>query len=610
MVDVDPNPVMRKFLFLLLLALGSAAASAQTPTHTFTAANGAFLLDGQPFRIIGAELHPARIPREYWRHRIQMAKAMGCNTISSYVFWNDLEPVEGQFDFRTERRDMAAFIRLCAEEGMWVLIRPGPYVCAEWDLGGLPPWLLADPGIKLRCMNPRYMEAVERYITAFAKEIVPLQVTHGGPILMLQVENEYGSYGNDRTYMETLRNLWKQHGINVPFYTADGPWPAALEAGSLPGAAVGLDSGRNPGDFNAGAQVANGMPVLSSETYPGWLTHWGEKWQRPDTAKLAQQIRFLLENGHSFCFYVLHGGTNFGFTAGSNSGHPTEFQPDVTSYDYDAPINEQGRPTAKYFMLRKLIAAHSKEKLPPLPKPIPTITIPPIPMQRYTELWQHLPAPVHAAQPLPFEMLGQNQGLVLYRTTLIGEKSGTLTISEPHDLALVFFNGVFIDTVFRHGARWTVNLPKTDVANPVLDILVEGMGHINYGPYIVDRKGITDMVRLNGMTLMEWDMYKLPFTPAFVQDIGTTATPPASTCNFFRGTFTLKKTGDTYIDLSGYGKGMAYLNGHNLGRCWNIGPQQRLYCPASWLKEGENELVLFDFLRTASVPVRGFATLE
>lgn len=601
---------MRHLLFLLLLTIGVSSASAQAPTHTFTTANGRFLLDGRPYRIIGAELHPGRIPREYWRHRIQMAKAMGCNTISSYVFWNDLEATEGQFDFRTDRRDMAAFIRLCAEEDMWVLIRPGPYVCAEWDLGGLPPWLLADPGIKLRCMDPKYMAAVERYITAFAKEILPLQVTHGGPILMLQVENEYGSYGNDRTYMNTLREFWKKNGIDVPFYTADGPSDAMLEAGSLPGAVIGLDSGSDADDFTLAAKHADGMPVFSSETYPGWLTHWGEAWQRPDTADLAKQIRFLLENEHSWCFYVLHGGTNFGFSAGANAGKPHEYMPDVTSYDYDAPINEQGRPTAKYHLLRKLIAAHSKEKLPAIPKPIPTINIQPIPMQRYTDLWQHLPAPVHAAQPLPFEMLGQNQGLVLYRTKLIGHKSGTLTITEPHDMALVYLNGVFIDTVFRHGGNWTVKLPKTDVAEPVLDILVEGMGHINYGPYIVDRKGITDKVLLNGMTLMEWDMYQLPLTAEHVQSTSLTATPPASTCNLFKGKFSLKKTGDTYLDLSGYGKGMVYVNGHNLGRFWNIGPQQRLYCPAAWLKVGENEVVVFDFFGSKAASVAGFGALE
>ncbi|MBP8824594.1 MAG: beta-galactosidase [Flavobacteriales bacterium] len=599
---------MRAYLLTLLLLIGGSAATAQAPAHTFTTNNGGFQLDGKPFQLIGAEMHPARIPREYWRHRIQMAKAMGCNTISSYVFWNYLEPVEGQFDFRTENRDIAAFVRLCAEEGMWVLLRPGPYVCAEWDLGGLPPWLLADPGIKLRCMDERYMEAVEHYITAFAKEIVPLQVTHGGPVLMLQVENEYGSYGNDRTYMQTLRELWERNGIDIPFYTADGATHYMLEAGSLAGAVIGLDSGSNAEDFAVAKEHAEGMPIFSSETYPGWLTHWGEKWARPDTAGLAKQVRFLLESGHSFCFYVLHGGTNFGFTAGANAGNPTQYQPDVTSYDYDAPISEQGLPTPKYFMLRKLIAAHSKEKLPAIPKPIPAISIPAVAMAHHTDLWQHPPEPVHAAQPLPFEQLGQNQGLVLYRTKLIGHKSGKLTITEPHDLALVFLNGMFIDTVFRDGGNWTVDLPKTDVDNPVLDILVEGMGHINYGPYIVDRKGITERVLLNGMTLMEWDMYKLPFTATYMQGITATAADTETMGNFFKGSFTLKKTGDTYLDLSGYGKGMAWINGHHLGRFWNIGPQQRLYCPASWLNEGANELVVFDLFGGKAAEVAGFGT--
>lgn len=410
--------------------------------------------------------------------------------------------------------------------------------------------------------------------------------------------------------MRTLRELWERNGINVPYYTADGATHYMLEAGSLPGAAIGIDSGREDDDFKTAATYAGGMPVFSSETYPGWLTHWGEKWQRPDTASLAKQVRFLLQSGHSFSFYVLHGGTNFGFTAGANAGNATQYQPDITSYDYDAPINEQGLPTAKYMMLRKLIAAHSKEKLPAIPKPIPTITIPPIPMQRYTDLWQHLPKPVHAAQPLPIEMLGQDQGLVLYRTKLIGKKSGKLTITEPHDLALVYLNGTFIDTVFRDGGHWTINLPKTDVDNPVLDILVEGMGHINYGPYIIDRKGITDKLLLNGMTLMEWDMYKLPFDTAYMQGITLTATPPAATGNFYKGSFTLKKTGDTYLDLSGYGKGMAYINGHNLGRYWHIGQQQRLYCPASWLKEGVNELVVFDLFGGNSADVKGYGTME
>jgi beta-galactosidase len=597
---------MKRLAILVFAILVQLYATAQK--HQFTLSSSDFLLDGKPIQLISGEMHPARIPQAYWRQRIQMAKAMGCNTIAAYIFWNYHETKEGVFDFTSENRDIAAFIKICQEEHMWVLLRPGPYVCAEWDFGGIPTYLLKYPDIKIRCMDKRYMAAATRYINALAKQVVPLQCSNGGPILMVQVENEYGSYANDKTYLETLQQLWKKNGINVPFYTADGATPYMLEAGHLKGTAIGLDSGGSDADFAEAKKADPSVPSFSSETYPGWLTHWFEKWAKPDTNDLKKELTYLLQNKKSFNLYVVHGGTNFGFTAGANAFSPTQFQPDITSYDYDAPINELGQPTPKFFMIRNMIAQYNNQKIAGLPKQIPVIAIPAIDMQYQTSIWDHLPVAISTPQPQPMEAFGQNQGLIVYRTTLIGHHSGKLKLWEPHDYALVFLDGKFIDTVYRDGGNWTVDLPKTDAANPVLDILVEGMGHINFAQFMIDRKGITDRVTLNGMTLMNWQTFLLPM--ADLKNYTTTKTFSDKNGWFFKGNFILTETGDTYFDMSKYGKGMVYVNGHNLGRYWNAGPQQHLYCPSPWLKKGNNEIIIFDLHQNKSVPVEAVKTLE
>ena len=292
-----------------------------------------------------------------------MAKAMGCNTISVYIMWNYHELQEGVFDFESENRNLAEFFRIVAEEGLWLIVRPGPYVCAEWEFGGIPPYLLRIPDIKLRCMDTRYMAAAEKYMAKLAAVIKPFLITNGGPVLMLQVENEYGSFGNDRNYISRLKDVWVENGIDVPFFTGDGPTTYMLEAGTLPGCAVGLDSGSQLSHFELAAKMNPGVPVFSSETYPGWLTHWGEKWAKTDTTDLLKEIKFLMDNKKSFNLYVIHGGTNFGFTAGANSGGKG-YEPDVTSYDYDAPISEQGQPTPKYMASAetlRFISAQGKE---------------------------------------------------------------------------------------------------------------------------------------------------------------------------------------------------------------------------------------------------------
>jgi beta-galactosidase len=600
---------MKKIALLHFFILVMLTAFAQ-PKHQFTLAQNDFLLDGKPFQLISGEMHPARIPKEYWRQRIQMAKAMGCNTIAAYIFWNYHEQKEGVFDFTTGNRNIAEFVRICQQEKMWVLFRPGPYVCAEWDFGGLPVWLLKIPDIKIRCMDKRYIAAVTKYINRLSIELKPLLVTNGGPVLMVQVENEYGSYGNDKTYIKTLSKLWRSNGINTAFYTADGATPYMLEAGNVDGAAIGLDSGASDADFAEATKQNPDVPSFSSETYPGWLTHWGEKWARPDTTELKNEIEYLLRNKKSFNLYVVHGGTNFGFTAGANAFSATQYQPDLTSYDYDAPINEQGRATPKFFMLRNLIEQYTDHKLPDMPMPEETIEIPPVTLAAFTTIWKELPAPVHFAQPVPMEMLNQNQGLILYRTKLIGHKSGKLTITEPHDYVLVFLDGKFIDTIKRDGGKWTINIPKTDSKDPVLDILVEGMGHINFAQYMIDRKGITDRVTLNGMTLMDWDIFSLPMDEKFIGSLKPKYPEGFHDGIFFKGEFSLAKTGDTYFDMHNYFKGILYVNGHNLGRYWNIGPQYRLYCPASWLKKGKNEMVVFDLHLDKSATVSSSASME
>jgi beta-galactosidase len=598
-------------LTIIVFLMSAAMAQKQKAKHTFSLSPSEFILDGEPFQIISGEMHPARIPAEYWRHRIKMAKAMGCNTISVYIFWNYHESEEGIYDFSTENHNLGEFIKTVQDEDMWLIVRPGPYVCAEWELGGIPPYLLRIPDIKLRCMDSRYMAAAERYIVRLAEELRPYLITKGGPILMIQIENEYGSFGNDRNYLARLKEVWTANGIDVPTFTGDGPTTYMLEAGTLPGSAVGLDSGSSPEHFELANKMNPGVPVFSSETYPGWLTHWGEEWARPDTSQLFKEVRFLMDNKKSFNLYVIHGGTNFGFTAGANSGRKG-YEPDVTSYDYDAPVNEQGQATPKYLALRKLIGSYlpKGKKLPDIPDPVPAIEIPLIFPVKFTSVWDNLPEPLNSVTPGSFETYGQDYGFILYRTELIGHKKGKLTVTDIHDYATVFLNGEYIGRLDRREAINTIDIPESKVANPVLEILVEAMGRINFAQYLIDRKGITDRVTLNGMTLMNWKIYKLPMDRKFIYDLRSTGKNLSKPGIFFKGNFSLITPGDTYFDLSSYSKGIVWINGHNLGRYWEIGPQKRLYCPASFIKQGLNEILILDLHLTDPKPVTGVTTME
>ncbi len=597
--------------FLVIILLFTASFKDKRAKHTFTLSETEFLLDGNPFQIISGEMHPARIPPEYWKHRIQMAKAMGCNTISAYIFWNYHEQEEGVYDFSTGNHNIREFIEIVQHEGMWLIIRPGPYVCAEWELGGIPPYLLRIPDIELRSTDPGFMEAAGKYMTRLAEEIKPYLVTNGGPILMIQIENEYGSFDNDKEYMARLREIWLENGIDIPAFTGDGPTIKMLEAGTLPGCAVGLDSGSTESDFELARKINPGVPVFSGETYTGWLTHWGEKWAKPDTADMLKEVKFLMDNKKSFNLYVIHGGTNFGFTAGANSGRKG-YEPSLTSYDYDAPVNEQGKPTPKYMALRKLLGSYlpGNDKLPRIPDSLLAIEVQLIYPAHFTSIWDNLPEPVMSEKPLTFEDYGQDYGFILYRTELNDKKSRILTVEGLHDYATVFLDGKYLGYLDRREAIDTISIPESSSQQPVLEILVEAMGRINYGPYIHDRKGITGDVTIDNLSLSNWQVYKLPMDHQFIYDLrssGRTVNKPGI---FFKGNFSLAYTGDTFFDMSKYRKGIVWVNGHNLGRYWDIGPQKRLFCPKSYIRPGLNEIIILDLHMTQPEPFGGLPTME
>ncbi|KAA2261439.1 beta-galactosidase [Solihabitans fulvus] len=623
--------------FASTAAPASPDPTAATQRFAFAADGSAFLLDGKPFQIRSGEMHPARIPVQHWRHRIQLAKAMGMNTVALYVMWNHVEESPGVFDFTTDRRDVVSFIQLCQQEGMWVLLRPGPYVCGEWDLGGIPPYLLANRGIALRvnsAADPHYMAAVTRYVTELAARVRPLMIGNGGPILMIQVENEYGSYGSDAGYLAELRQLWLDNGVTGPFYTEDGLSQVTGNHTVVSGGAIAL-SGGDASAIAAARRAFPTVPAMAGEVYPGWLTHWGDSTFQGQGNDISSTIRGCMDRGLSFNIYVIHGGTNFGFSAGANADDLSgNYQPDITSYDYSAPITEQGAPTPRYTAYRNLIAGYLPTPLPAVPAPVPTIAsggaqYTPTP---YASVWDNLPAPLPASQtvdPRPMETYNQNSGFILYRRQLHGYSGGQLEIRWVHDYATVCLDQVYAGGLYRQNlpqpvasalniatANAPLTLPPSSAVgtDPRLDVLVEGMGRTNFGHALVDRKGILESVALQDAgpltgTLTNWQVYSLPMDDAYVASLAPTVTDPRRPGIFFRATVSLSTVGDTYLDLSNWTKGVVWVNGHNLGRYWEIGPQQRLYCPSSWLVEGDNQILVFDLHQVTPQPITLHAML-
>lgn len=642
-------------IFIFLISLFVLAAFAPLPsishrssqfhldkgyTHKFEIADDMFWKDGEPFRIIGGDLHYFRVHPEYWRDRLLRAKALGLNTVQTYVPWNLHEPKQGHLVFEGIA-DIISFIELCKELDMLVLLRAGPYICGEWDFGGFPAWLLAEePVIKLRSSDPTFLDLVEKWWGILLPKVSPLLYSNGGPIIMVQIENEFGSYGDDKAYLHYLVKLARGNlGDDIILYTTDGGTRETLEKGTIRGdavfSAVDFSTGDDPWlafklqkEFNAPGK----SPPLSTEFYTGWLTHWGETIASTDADFTAMYLEKILSKNGSAVLYMAHGGTNFGFYSGANTGEDeSAYKPDLTSYDYDAPIRESGDvDNAKYKALRSVIAKYSLKPLAPVPSNNEKIAYGHVKLDKISFLHDTIRVKgvagvVESESPLSMEAIGQMFGFTLYASEYSPKGNGSaLSIPKVHDRAQVFIScaedsgkrPTYVDVITRWSNRPIVLPSLKCKSKNQLFILVENMGRLNYGQYIFDRKGILSSVYLDGRPLYKWKMLPISFenvdeaqniNPDILnatageflkrssrkksKDIRKLNLQPAT----YTGHFSITKVGDTYISFRGWSKGIAFVNGINIGRFWpSVGPQCNLYVPAPFLREGENTVVVVE----------------
>ncbi len=614
---------MKPKLYLATLACVLAAVSCVTvktpsPTHTFAIGTNDFLIDGRPFQIRCGEIHAARVPREYWRNRLQMARAMGLNTVCAYLFWNQIEPQPGKFDW-SGQADVMDFCRIAQQEGLWVILRPGPYSCAEWDGGGLPWWLLKYDDIKLRTRDPRFMAAATNYLREVGKQFGPLQITRGGPILMVQVENEYGSYGKDAAYMGEMRKAMLDAGFNVPLFACNpsGDLTNGYRSDLFPVVNFGADPAHG---FKALREIFPQGPLMCGEFYPGWFDTWGQPHHLGKTPQYLADLEYMLTNNESFSIYMAHGGTTFGLWSGADR----PFKPDTSSYDYDAPISEAGWPTPKFFQTRELFAKHllPGETLPEPPATNSVISIAPIEVTQCAPIFDNLPKAIEEATPRTMEKYGQGHGCILYRTTIPAGPAATLEAAAIHDFGFVFLDGQRIGAMDRRNNSYKIELPAREKAT-MLDILVEAVGHVNFGQEVHDRKGVFAPVKLDGRELTGWNIFNLPLDDKMLAHLkfrsaGAPVSEPArfnaqlqlagsetGAPAFWRATFSIKRPGDTFLDMRPWGKGVVWVNGHCLGRYWDIGPTQTAYLPGCWLHEGKNEIVILDLVGPEKPEIAG-----
>ena len=640
------NRDLKQLALAALLTLLPATGFAAQKPGDFTVGDKTFLLNGQPFIVKAAEVHYPRIPRPYWEHRIQMCKALGMNAVCIYIFWNIHEQREGEFDF-TGNNDVAEFCRLAQKNGLYVIVRPGPYVCAEWEMGGLPWWLLKKKDIRLRERDPYFMERVKIFEKKVGEQLKPLTIQNGGPIIMIQVENEYGSYGEDKPYVSEIRDCLRSiYGQELSLFQCD--WSSNFEKNGLDDLTWTMNFGTGANidqQFRRLGELRPNAPKMCSEFWSGWFDKWGARHETRPAKDMVEGMDEMLSKGISFSLYMTHGGTSFGHWAGANS---PGFAPDVTSYDYDAPINEYGQATPKFWELRKMMEKYNDgKKMPAVPKaPMPIITVPKFELKEFAPFMAAMTKPVNGA-PKTFEEMDMGWGTMMYSTRLPEITSQSVLTGEFHDFAQVFIDKKYIGKIDRVKNEKSLTIPAVKKGAELI-IIVEGMGRINFGRAIKDFKGIVGNVTLTTekddiemvLTPKNWmnvaipddyetavkalDMVKsvndqvaagkvkgsvpaLAFTQGYEgsKKLSDTMKP-----GYHRGYFTLKKVGDTFLNFETWGKGQVYVNGHAMGRIWSIGPQQTLYVPGCWLKKGKNEIIVLDVVGPKERVVWGQAEPE
>lgn len=549
-----------------------------------------FCKDGKPIKLISGAVHYFRNLPETWPDIFEKLRAMGCNCVETYCAWNMHEPKPGTFDF-TGRLDIVRFIKEAEKAGLMVIVRPGPYICAEWEFGGLPWWIQREEGLEIRCRNEVYIRYFDRYLDELLGRVRPLLCTNGGPVILLQCENEYGYYGDDREYLSYLRDGYRRRGINVPLFTSDGGSEDSLLDGTVEGCLPTLNFGsRVEENFKVHDQLFPNCPKVCMEMWDGWFDAWGdEKHHTTDPQVYAGVVRDMLKKG-SLNIYMFIGGTNFGFTSGAN--HYEKFASDVTSYDYDALLTECGDVTEKYKAVREVIREATGKELPPIPKDREKKAYGKVALTRSARLLSNLDAlssPIHSDVPRAMEEYGIGYGYIAYRTVLNRDyRDAKLSFESLGDRAQVLVNGKLQGIAYLNDSlEVTVNAKKGDV----LTILVENMGRANFGPKMMRKKGLPGRVLLGGKIHFSWDVYPLPMTDLSGLSFGgDEAEAPA----FYEGTFTVEEPADTFLRTDSFKKGFVVLNGFNLGRYWEVGPQKTLYVPGPLLKKGENTLLLFE----------------
>ncbi len=552
-----------------------------------------FYYDDQKVRIISGTIHYFRVVPEYWEDRLKKLRAAGFNAVETYTCWNLHERHEGDFDF-SGRLDVARFCRIAQELGLWVILRPGPYICAEWEFGGLPSWLLNYENMHLRCCDEVYLEKVRRYYSRLFAELKPCLAANGGNIIAVQIENEYGSYGNDKDYLRAIAQIYRDNGVEELLFTSDGPTDLMLNGGTLPEYLATANFGSEGREnFKILRNFRPNQPAMCMEFWNGWFDHWGGPHHVRESDDTAATMEEMLADGGSVNLYMFHGGTNLGFLNGANCGD--EYQPTITSYDYDCPVNECGDLTPKYYAV-KAVAEKYLGKAPDLKVGnLPKKNYGTVQLTEAAPIFENLPQPVCCAHTKTMEELGQDFGFVLYETELHGPVSEAQVLIEGlHDRAQIFVDGELKGIKERTGPRNDeVRITLADGESARLSLLVENMGRVNYGPKLRDKKGILQGVKLDYQFQFGWKMYSLPCDD--LSALHYSPTKPGCCPAFLRGKFTAYEKTDTFVRLDGFHKGVVFINGFNLGRYWNdAGPQKTLYLPGPLLKEGENEIVVLE----------------